>query len=150
MGELVDQLFAGGPGLTDLTPEQQDLFREQSALDGGVRWNIHRLNDSNLLRDAVAERCGGLDVNETSILIRDYGEYVLLVSSDRTGPLTEDEFRDLLAWCGHTPSATSDKWIGVFQAAVKRQREFQEWVLNERIKYAPENTFLQRVVDAAE
>ncbi len=147
MGELTDQLFAGGPKLLELNEKQQELFQEQAMGLPYLRWNIEKLDDT--LRQGVVQKCKGMEEDKGVFFLKEYERYILLINSSSSGPLSEDEFRTLLVWCGHGPAIVSEDWVQIFTDAVKKQRKFQEWVLEKKLKFAPENTFLQRVVDAA-
>mgnify|MGYP000904881620 FL=1 len=152
MGELTDQLFAGGPELLDLNDAQRRFFQEQRRFGDDLRWNLEKLQDS--IREGVHRYCAstpgfGQGLGSCDHFLADYEHYIMFVNSGGDGPLSEGEFRDVLAWAGHGPSLVHDQWIAVFQAAVKQQRKWQQRVLGKELKSAPPNTFLARVVEAA-
>lgn len=145
MGELMDQLFAGGPGLLDLSEKQRAFFQEQQGFKN-LRFYLEKLKDEIRRGFFYAIKTMDIEFEQSKSLLIDYEMYIRFLGSPETGPLNENEFRNILCWCGHEPSLTSSAWVKIFQKAVQKQRKWDIYILSKELKYDSEHTFLERII----
>lgn len=164
MGELLEQIIAGGPPLAPLNKEQQALFDEQQK--GGplfVRWIYNEMKEfEDFIEEGVHQFCAEHPYNSSAAYFHsNYKAYVALVSYDsrrnRDKPFNEEEFRMLLGWTGHGPAFVSPHWVKLFTRAVEiTHPEMERKEMNRQAAqvYLPNvkkvyHAFLYRMVEAA-
>ena len=143
MGELTDQLFAGGPDLLDLSEKQRAFFQEQQGFKN-LRFCIEKMKDE--VRRGFFYAIKNMEFEQSKNLLIDYEMYIEFLNSPESGPLNENEYRNILCWCGHGPSLTSSAWVKIFQKAVQKQRKWDIYILSKELKYDSEHTFLERII----
>ena len=125
MGELLEQIFAGGPPLLPLNKKQKDLFEEQ--LQGGplfVRWIFYEMEHDfeDIIEEGVHQFCAENPYNSSAAFFHsDYKKYIALIEGgrDKYKPFNEVDFRMLLSWTGHGPAFVSPHWVKLFTHAVE-------------------------------
>jgi hypothetical protein len=162
MGELLDQILAGGPPLAPLNKAQQALFYEQ--LHGDplfIRWIFYELEAlEDAIEEGVHQFCAENPYNSsTAFFHSDYKNYVVLTKGgrDKHKPLNEEDFRMLLGWTGHGPAFVSPHWVKLFTRAVETMHpEMERKEANRQVAqvYLPNvkkvyHAFLYRMVEAA-
>ena len=162
MGELLEQIIAGGPPLAPLNKEQQALFDEQQK--GGalfVRWIFYEMEEfEDFIEEGVHQFCAEHPYNSSAAFFHsDYKKYISLIwgGRDKQKPFNEEEFRMLLGWTGHGPAFVSPHWVKLFTRAVEvRHPEMERKEKNRQVAqvYLPNvkkvyHAFLYRMVEAA-
>ena len=122
MGELMEQILAGGPAEMPLA----DLPRVRALMETpGVRWELNRMQEH--LRDRLSR----LDlVPAVYSALYFYAEISTIIRGPLGSPLSENEARNVVSFL-------AGEWINASVAAAFRDtvRAHREWTKNHAAKY---------------
>ena len=126
MGDLMNQLHAGGPALIDFSPRWTNQLARLNAAPISVRSNVFRqlfgspLQDGSIacstpypISDNLAIPSNGSQRGDMFRFIIKYSEIV------HSETVSEHQFRDLICWSGHKQGLPSSQVMTAYTDAVR-------------------------------